>query len=247
MIAPVKADTDSALLSVVVPTYNECATLPVILARIAAMSIVKEIIVVDDGSTDRTQEMLQSLSQTWDTSSPPLRLFRQPRNLGKGAALQLGFAQVTGRFTIVQDADLEYDPRDYPKLLAPILEGDADVVYGSRFAGGPRRVLYFWNSLANHALTAISNLTTNLNLTDMETGFKVFRTELLRSIPLRSMRFGFEPEVTRKIARRGFRIHEVPIFYRGRTYEEGKKIRFRDGLVAIWTIIKYWLIDDSKM
>jgi glycosyltransferase involved in cell wall biosynthesis len=240
MIAPAGSILERAVLSVVVPCFNEYATLPIVLSR------VHEIIVVDDGSTDGTQELLQSMLADWKTPRPPLHVIRLPKNLGKGAALQAGFSCATGEFTIVQDADLEYNPHEYPILLAPLLDGSADVVYGSRFSGASHRVLYFWHAIANRFLTTLSNLTSNLNLTDMETGFKVFRTELLRSVPLRSKRFGIEPEITRKIARRGFRIHEVAISYRGRTYEDGKKIRFGDALAALWTILKYWWIDDSR-
>ena len=232
------------VLSVVVPCYNEAATIRRILAHVAAQPVVHEIIVVDDFSRDGTREILRDLAAGWTADAPPLRVFHQPRNMGKGAALRAGFQHATGELTIVQDADLEYDPREYPKLIQPILDGDADVVYGSRFAGFPRRVLYFWHQMGNNVLTLLSNMTTNLNLTDMETCYKVFRTDVLKSIPLRSDRFGFEPEVTAKAAKLGCRIYEVPISYHGRTYAEGKKIGWKDGVSAIWTILKYWLSDD---
>jgi glycosyltransferase involved in cell wall biosynthesis len=231
-------------LSVVMPCYNEAATIQPILQRVRAVPVVREIIVVDDGSTDGTRELLQRSLADWPPAAPALRVFFQPRNRGKGAALREGFRHATAPFTIVQDADLEYDPRDYPKLVQPLLDGAADVVYGSRFAGFPRRVLYFWHSLGNRLLTLLSNMATDLNLTDMETCYKVFRTDVLQSIPLRSDRFGFEPEITAKIARLGCRIYEVPIAYHGRTYAEGKKIGWKDGLQALWTILKYACVDD---
>jgi glycosyltransferase involved in cell wall biosynthesis len=231
-------------LSVVIPCYNEISTISQILRRVADQPIVHEIIVVDDRSKDGTREVLEEISAAWPDSRPPLKIIYQSVNRGKGAALRTGFSQATGILTIVQDADLEYDPREYAKLVQPILEGDADVVYGSRFAGFPRRVLYFWHSLGNHFLTMLSNMMTNLNLTDMETCYKVFKTEILQSIPLRSDRFGFEPEITAKIAKLGCRIYEVPISYRGRSYAEGKKIGWKDGVQALWIILKYWLIND---
>src|SRR5436190_5736758 len=231
-------------LSVVIPCFNEISTIAQILRRVAEVPIVHEIIVVDDCSRDGTREALREIAASWPAGRPPLRVFYQPVNRGKGAALRAGFAYATGDLTIVQDADLEYDPREYPKLVAPILESDADVVYGSRFAGFPRRVLYFWHSLGNHFLTLLSNMTTNLNLTDMETCYKVFKTEILQSIPIRSERFGIEPEITAKLAKLGCRIYEVPISYRGRSYAEGKKIGWKDGVQAIAVILKYWLVND---
>jgi glycosyltransferase involved in cell wall biosynthesis len=231
-------------LSVVMPCYNEHPTIARILEKVAAVSLVREIIVVDDCSTDGTREALREILAGWPASSPPLRVFLQPVNRGKGAALRAGFREVSGDLTIIQDADLEYDPREYAKLVQPILDGDADVVFGSRFEGFPRRVLYYWHSLGNRLLTTLSNVTTNLNLTDMETCYKVFKSEILKSIPIRSDRFGFEPEITAKVAKLGCRIYEVPISYRGRSYAEGKKIGWKDGFRAFATILKYWLIDD---
>jgi glycosyltransferase involved in cell wall biosynthesis len=231
-------------LSVVIPCYNEISTIGQILRHVAEVPIVHEIIVVDDCSRDGTREALQDIAASWPAERPALRIFHQPVNRGKGAALRAGFSQATGQLTIVQDADLEYDPREYPKLVQPILQGDADVVYGSRFAGFPRRVLYYWHSLGNQMLTMLSNMATNLNLTDMETCYKVFKTEILQSIPIRSNRFGFEPEITAKIAKLGCRVYEVPISYRGRSYAEGKKIGWKDGVQALWIILKYWLVND---
>ncbi|MBV8880187.1 MAG: glycosyltransferase [Planctomycetaceae bacterium] len=231
-------------LSVVIPCYNEIATIAQILRRVAEMPVVHEIIVVDDCSKDGTRDVLQGILARWPSDAPPLRVLHQPVNQGKGAALRAGFGKATGQLTIVQDADLEYDPSEYPKLIQPILDGDADVVYGSRFAGFPRRVLYYWHALGNHVLTTLSNMATNLNLTDMETCYKVFKTEILQSIPLRSNRFGFEPEITAKVARLGLRVYEVPISYRGRSYAEGKKIGWKDGFQALWIIFKHWMVPD---
>jgi glycosyltransferase involved in cell wall biosynthesis len=223
-------------ISVVIPCYNEAATIEAILDAVRASEIQdKEIVVVDDASTDGTREKLRSLE-----GEPGLRLIFQERNQGKGAALRTGFRAATGDVVIVQDADLEYDPREYPKLLAPIRAGKADVVYGSRFVGGEsHRVLYFWHYAANKLLTLFSNMFTNLNLTDMETCHKAFRRDVIQKIDLRENRFGFEPEVTAKVARMGCRIYEVGISYSGRTYAEGKKIGWRDGLRALWCILRY--------
>src|SRR5215510_10108509 len=223
-------------LSVVIPVYNEAATVAQLIARVHSVDVSKEIIVVDDGSTDGTREALASLESRYDN----LCVLVQPRNQGKGAALRLGFQHAMGDFVLVQDADLEYDPAEYSILLKPLIDGKADVVYGSRFlTTKEHRVLFFWHSVGNQLLTLISNMFTNLNLTDMETGFKVFRREVIQSIKLTQNRFGFEPEVTVKIARMKLRIYEVGISYYGRTYEEGKKIGWRDGLHALWCILRY--------
>lgn len=227
-------------LSVVIPVYNERRTLREIIARVQAVALPldKEIICVDDCSTDGTQDILRELAASY----PNLRAFFQPVNRGKGAALREGFKHATGEYVIVQDADLEYDPEDYKQMLPPLLEGKADVVYGSRFMGGqPHRVLYFWHSMGNWLLTLLSNMVSDLNLTDMETCYKAFRREVIQSIPLEQNRFGFEPEITIKVARRRLRVYEVGISYSGRTYEEGKKIGWKDGVKALWCIAKYGL------
>jgi glycosyltransferase involved in cell wall biosynthesis len=226
-------------LSVVIPCYNEAATVERLIDAVRRAPWPDlELIVVDDGSSDGTRALLEgALRPRID------RLLLHGQNRGKGAALRTGIQAATGDFVIVQDADLEYDPRDYPAVLAPLVDGRADVVYGSRFMGGaPHRVLYFWHSVGNGFLTLLSNMFTDLNLTDMETCYKAFRREVIQSIAIEEDRFGFEPEVTAKVARLGCRIYEVGISYSGRTYAEGKKIGFRDGLRAIWCILKYNLV-----
>jgi glycosyltransferase involved in cell wall biosynthesis len=227
-------------LSVIIPVYNERYTSRELVRRVVAVDVSKEIVIVDDGSTDGTPEILKSLADRY----PEVRLFHQPRNLGKGAAIRRGIQEATGEFLIIQDADLEYDPDEYPVLLKPLLSGEADVVYGSRFVAGHRRVHLFWHAVANKGLTLLTNVLTNLNLTDMETCYKAFRTDLIKRIPLRSDRFGFEPEVTMKVAKLGCRIYEVPISYHGRDYAEGKKIGPRDAIAAVGTLLKYWLVSD---
>ena len=227
------------LLSIVIPAYNEKSTLREIVRRVEAVSlpgIQKEIILVDDFSTDGTRSILKEEME----GRGGIRVLYHDRNRGKGAALRTGISQTTGDIVLIQDADLEYDPGEYPKLLAPILAGKADVVYGSRFSGGEaKRVLFYWHSLGNKFLTTLSNTFTNINLTDMETCYKVFRGEVIRKVRIEENRFGFEPEVTAKVARMGCRIYEVGISYSGRTYAEGKKINWKDGVRALWCILKY--------
>jgi glycosyltransferase involved in cell wall biosynthesis len=223
-------------LSVVMPVFNEQATLRRVVERVMEVGLELELLCVDDGSSDGSREILAELEKQW----PQTRVFLQPHNMGKGAALRRGIQQATGDYVIIQDADLEYDPNDYRRLLEPLESGQADVVYGSRFLGaGPHRVLYFWHSVGNSFLTLLSNMITNLNMTDMETCYKVFRREVIQSIPIEENRFGFEPEVTVKIAKRNLRVYEVGISYWGRTYAEGKKIGWKDGVRALWCLIKY--------
>lgn len=223
------------MLSVIIPVYNEQETVAALLQRVESVPLDKEIIVIDDGSTDSSGEILRQFS-----SKPGVTVLRHECNRGKGAAVRTGLQYVTGDIVIIQDSDLEYDPQQYPKLIQPILEGKADVVYGSRFVTGEyRRVLYFWHMLGNTFLTFISNMLTNLNLTDMETCYKVFRREVLMKVKIEEDRFGFEPEITAKIARMNVRIYEVGISYSGRTYTEGKKIGWKDGFSALWCILKY--------
>ena len=222
------------LLSVVMPVYNEAATVAKAVERVRAAAPESEIIVVDDGSTDGTKDRLDAIEPR-----EMLVILRQAPNRGKGAALRMGFEAASGDVILIQDADLEYSPLDYARLLEPILNGEADVVYGSRFLGGPHRVLFFWHYVGNKFLTLLSNMLTNLNLTDMETGYKVFRREVIESIRLKSNRFGFEPEVTAKVARKKWRVYEVPVQYHGRTYEQGKKITWKDGALAAFYIIWY--------
>jgi glycosyltransferase involved in cell wall biosynthesis len=232
------------LLSVVIPVYNERETLFELLRRVldAPLEIDREIVLVDDASTDGTHELYPQLDRQFPGAN--IRLFKQPVNRGKGAAIRAGFAEARGDIVIVQDADLEYNPQEYARLLRPILDGRADVVYGSRFIGGDEhRVLYFWHCLGNKFLTLFSNMCTNLNLTDMETCYKTFRAEVLKNMRLRSNRFGIEPELTAKVARGGWRVYEVGISYSGRSYEEGKKITWKDGLKAVLSILRFAIAD----
>ncbi|MBU2490523.1 MAG: glycosyltransferase family 2 protein [Proteobacteria bacterium] len=224
-------------LSIVIPVYNEAGSIGAIVDLVVGvpLPLEREIILVDDCSTDGTREKLKAME-----GRPGIKVFYHERNQGKGAALRTGFAVATGDFVLIQDADLEYDPSEYPKLLAPILDGKADVVFGSRFVGGEsHRVLYFWHYLGNRFLSLLSNMFTNMNLTDMEVCYKVFKREVLANIRIEEDRFGFEPEITAKVARLNLRIYEVGISYSGRTYDEGKKIGWRDGFRAIWCILKY--------
>ena len=230
------------LLSIIMPVYNEMTTIAEIIHRVgeALVGLSKELIIVDDCSTDGTREYLQSLAERETRDGLTVKVIFHETNQGKGAAIRTAIAHVTGDIVLIQDADLEYDPSDYPRMLEPLEGGQADVVYGSRFLGsGPHRVLYFWHSVGNSILTLLSNMITNLNMTDMETCYKVFRREVIQSIPLEENRFGFEPEVTVKIARRNLRVYEVGISYWGRTYAEGKKIGWKDGFRALWCLAKY--------
>ncbi len=229
----------TVLLSVVIPAYNEANTIEEIVRRVQQTPFPKEIIIVDDGSTDGTRDRIAAIAKQYANVKP----FYHSRNRGKGAALHTAFKAVQGDFVIIQDADLEYDPRDYQALLEPLLDGRADVVFGSRFLGGPHRVLFFWHYVGNKFLTLLSNALANINLTDMETCYKAFRSDILKNITFKSKRFGFEPEFTIKVARKGYRLYEVPISYSGRTYDEGKKITWVDGLKAIFTLFRYRFFD----
>ena len=221
-------------LSVVIPVYNEKKTLSELICRVEAVKLEKEIIIVDDASTDGTRDLLKKYEE-----QERFKVIYQSKNAGKGSALRAGFDKAEGEIIIVQDGDLEYDPKEYPILIEPILDGRADVVYGSRFLGGTHRVFFFWHYVGNKILTTLSNMCTNLCLTDMETGYKVFRRTVLDSFILKCNRFGFEPEFTSKVARHAFRIYEVPISYSGRGYEEGKKINWKDGVAALWFIFRF--------
>ena len=232
---------DRVVLSVVIPCYNERATVETLLRRVREVPLALEVIVVDDGSTDGTRDVLERLEGEGLID----RLIFHEENGGKGTALRTGFREATGDVVVVQDADLEYDPQELPYLLKPILGGKADAVYGSRFLGGPHRVLFFWHSVGNRFLTLLSNMFTDVNLTDMETCYKMVRRELLQSLPLSAERFGIEPELTARLAQAGARIYELPISYHGRSYAEGKKIGWKDGVEALWAILKYNILPPS--
>ncbi len=236
-----KSFMEITTVSIVIPVYCENDTVREIVQSISKveMGLHKEIIIIDDGSTDGTRETLNEMQRENQT----LKIFFHEKNLGKGAALRTGFANATGQIIIIQDADLEYNPQDYLKLIAPILEGKADVVYGSRFLGGPRTAMLFWHALGNRVLTLVTNVLYDAILSDMETGYKCFRTEIIREIPLHAKRFELEPEITAKILKRGIRIYEVPIAYYGREYDEGKKITGWDAIPAMWALIKYRFVD----
>jgi glycosyltransferase involved in cell wall biosynthesis len=229
-------------LSVVMPVYNERRTLETVVERVLAVPLELELICVDDCSRDGSREILSELQ----SRHANVRALLQPRNMGKGAALRRGIQEATGDFVLIQDADLEYDPADYPNLLDPLIQGRADVVYGSRFLGsGPHRVFYFWHFMGNQLLTLLSNCLTNINLSDMETCYKVFRRDVIQAIPIQENRFGFEPEITVKVAKRRLRIYEVGVSYWGRTYEEGKKIGWKDGFGALWCLLKYSIMEPT--
>jgi glycosyltransferase involved in cell wall biosynthesis len=225
-------------LSVIIPCFNETKTIAEIVEAVRATGLAHEIVIVDDGSTDGTRDLLKA----WPPD-PLVKIVYHEQNSGKGAAVRTGFATAEGDIFLIQDADLEYDPRDYPALLRPIQEGKAEVVYGSRFLGGPRKTMFFWNMVANRSLTLITNILYNTILSDMETCYKVFKAEVVRGIKLRSRRFEFEPEITSKVLKRGYRIYEVPISYNGREWHEGKKIKWTDAPIAVWTLFRYRFTD----
>jgi len=221
-------------LSIIIPAYNEAQTIATTIARVQRTPFEKDIIVVDDGSTDGTEAVLAPLDG--------VTVIRHPVNRGKGAAIRSGIERASGDFVIIQDADLEYDPADYPLLLGPLSDGRADAVFGSRFLGGPHRVLFFWHRVGNFIVTLAANIVANVNLSDMETGYKAFRADVLKRLKLRADRFGFEPEVTVRLAQGQYRIYEVPISYSGRGYAEGKKITWKDGVAALWVLLRTWLV-----
>jgi glycosyltransferase involved in cell wall biosynthesis len=231
--------TQALKLSVIIPCYNEITTISEILAQVVATELAYEIIIVDDGSKDGTRDLLPSLEAQY----PSVKVILHEQNMGKGAAVSTGFRAAQGDVFIIQDADLEYDPRDYPMLLKPIQEGRAKVVYGSRFLGGPRKTMFFWNMVANKFLTLMTNILYNTILSDMETCYKMFRAEVVRDITIRSRRFDVEPEITAKVLKKGIRIYEVPISYNGREWDEGKKIRWYDAPIALWTLVRYRFTD----
>jgi glycosyltransferase involved in cell wall biosynthesis len=231
---------DTLKLSVIVPCYNEVQTLEEIIRQVVAVGLAHEIIIVDDGSQDGTRDLLPKIEATYPQQ---VRVILHEHNQGKGAAISTGFRAATGEVLLIQDADLEYDPRDYPSLLKPILERRAKVVYGSRFLGGPRKTMFFWNMVANKFLTLATNILYNTILSDMETCYKVFRAEVVRDLRIRSRRFDFEPEITAKVLKKGIRIYEVPISYNGREWEEGKKIKWYDAPIALWTLVRYRFMD----